>query len=189
MPSGIEPEDTAPKPKRRLWRYVFVTLLLVLAVAVATPAIYLSRAGGLKGLLEARLSDSLGGAPVTVGGVGFEMRMPSMHLTLLAHNVALTLDEGSIVVPEANAVFEPGSLLRLSPSEVRFSGAELDLTIGEDGASTSPAGLLAVLAGPAMNDGAIIERPRHLLVDSSSFTLRGVIQPLPRSVLLRSSLK
>ena len=172
MPSGNEPEETAPKPKRRLWRYVFVTLLLVLAVAVAAPAIYLSRAGGLKGVVEARLSDSLGGAPVTVGDVGFELRMPSMHLTLLAYDVALSLDDSSVVVPEASAVFEPGALLRFVPSEIRFSGAELDLTIGEDGASTAPAGLLAVLAGPAMNDGAIIERSRQLRVDSSSFTLR-----------------
>ena len=172
MPSGIEPEDTAPKPKRRLWRYVFVTLLLVLAVAVATPAIYLSRAGGLKGLLEARLSDSLGGAPVTVGDVGFELRMPSMHLTLLAYDVALTLDEGSIVVPEANAVFEPGSLLRLSPSEVGFSGVELDFTLAKDGAATSPVGLLAALATPQGNGGTTIERPRQLRIDSSSFTLR-----------------
>ena len=52
-------------------------------------AIYLSRAGGLKGVVEARLSGSLGGAPVTVGDVGFELRMPSMHLTLLAYDVAL----------------------------------------------------------------------------------------------------
>ena len=93
MPSGNEPEETAPKPKCRLWRYVFVTLLLVLAVAVAAPAIYLSRAGGLKGVVEARISDSLGGAPVTVGDVGFELRMPSMHLTLLAYDVALSLDD------------------------------------------------------------------------------------------------
>ena len=91
MPFGNEPEETAPKPKRRLWRYVFVTLLLVLAVAVVAPAIYLSRAGGLKGVVEARLSDSLGGAPVTVGDVGFELRMPPMHFTLLAYDVALSL--------------------------------------------------------------------------------------------------
>ena len=172
MLSGNEPEKTAAKPKRRLWRYIFVTLLLVLAVAVAAPAIYLSRAGGLKGVVEARLSDSLGGAPVTVGDVGVDLRMPSMHLTLLAYDVALSLDDSSVVVPEASAVFEPSKFLRLAPSEVRFSGAELDLTIGEDGASTAPAGLLAVLAGPAMNDGAIIERSRQLRVDSSSFTLR-----------------
>ena len=75
MPFGNEPKETAPKPQRRLWRYVFVTLLLVLAVAAATPAIYLSRAGGLKGILEARLSDSLGGAPITVGDVGFQLRI------------------------------------------------------------------------------------------------------------------
>ena len=120
MPFGNEPEETAPKPKRRLWRYLFVTLLLVLAVAVAAPAIYLSRASGLKGVVEARLSDSLGGAPVTVGDVGFELGMPSMHLTLLAYDVALSLDESSVVVPEASAVFEPGALLRFVPSEIRF---------------------------------------------------------------------
>ena len=172
MPSGIEPEDTAPKPKRRIWRYVFVTLLLVLAVAVATPAIYLSRVGGLKGLLESRLSDSLGGAPVTVGDFGFELRMPSMHLTLLAYDVALSLKDSNIIIPKASAVFAPGALLHLAPSEVGFSGAELDFTLGEDGTATSPVGLLAALATPQGNGGTTIERPRQLLVDSSSFTLR-----------------
>ena len=172
MPSGIEPEDTAPKPKRRIWRYVFVTLLLVLAVAVATPAIYLSRAGGLKGILEARISDSLGGAPVTVGDVGFELRMPSMHLTLLAYDVALSLEDSNIIIPEASAVFAPGALLHLAPSEVGFSGAELDFTLGEDGAAASPVGLLAALATPQGNSGTAIARPRQLRVDSSSFTVR-----------------
>ena len=172
MPSGIEPEDTAVKPKRRTWRYVFLTLLLVLAVAVATPAIYLSRAGGLKGILEARISDSLGGAPVTVGDVGFELRMPSMHLTLLAYDVALSLEDSNIIIPEASAVFAPGALLHLAPSEVRFSGAELDFTLGEDGAAASPVGLLAALATPQGNSGTAIARPRQLRVDSSSFTVR-----------------
>ena len=120
MPSGIEPEDTAPKPKRRIWRYVFLTLLLVMAVAVATPAVYLSRAGGLKGVLEARLSDSLGGAPVTVGDVGFELRMPSMQLTLLAYDVDLSLKDTSIIVPEASAVFAPGALFALRPQKSVF---------------------------------------------------------------------
>ena len=172
MSSGIEPEDTAPKPKRRIWRYVFVTLLLVLAVAVATPAIYLSRAGGLKGILEARISESLGGAPVTVGDVGFELRMPSMHLTLLAYDVALSLEDSNIIIPEASAVFAPGALLHLAPSEVGFSGAELDFTLGEDGAAASPVGLLAALATPQGNSGTAIARPRQLRVDSSSFTVR-----------------
>ena len=172
MPSENKPEETAPKLKRRPWRYVFVTLVLVIAVAIAAPTIYLYRAGGLKGIIELRLSDSLGGAPVTVGDVDFEWRMPSMHLTLLAYEVALSLDDSNVVVPEARAVFEPGALLRFAPSEVRFSGVELDLTIGKKGASFLPAGFLAVLAGSSTKDGTKIERSRHLRVDSSSFTLR-----------------
>ena len=179
MPSGIEPEDTAVKPKRRTWRHVFLTLLLAVAVAVVAPAIYLSRSGGLKGLLEARLSDSLGGVPVSVGDVGFELRMPSMHLTLLAYDVALSLDGSSITVPQASADFAPGGLVSMTPSEIGFSGADLDVTIGDDSAATSPVGLLAALLAPAHDSGSMIQRPRQLRVDSSSFTVRSRDPALP----------
>ena len=111
---------------------MLLALLLVLAVALAAPAIYVSQSGGLKNFVEVRLSDSLGGAPVKVGDVDFELRMPSTHLTLLAYDVALSLDDGSVVVPEASAVFELGAFFRFAPSEVRFSGAELDLMIGKE---------------------------------------------------------
>ena len=151
---------------------VFLTLLLAVAVAVVAPAIYLSRSGGLKGLLEARLSDSLGGVPVSVGDVGFELRMQSMHLTLLAYDVALSLDGSSITVPQASADFAPGGLVSMTPSEIGLSGADLDVTIGDDSAATSPVGLLAALLAPAHDSGSMIQRPRQLRVDSSSFTVR-----------------
>ena len=172
MPSERESEITAPKPPRRVWRYVFAVLLLAVGAGIAAPVIYLSKAGGMKGVLETQLSEALGDAPVSVGDVGFELRMPSMHVTLIAYDARITLQDTQIDLPQASAVFSLNSLWRMAPYEVVLSGLELDVT-ADDAAATSPLGLLAgVAVAPDTSDSAIIDGSRNLRIDSGRLTLR-----------------
>lgn len=172
MPPELESETTAPKPSRRVWRYVLAVLLLAVVAGIAAPVIYLSNAGGIKGVLEAQLSDALGDAPVSVGDVGFEFRMPSMHVTLIAYDASITLQDTQIDLPQASAVFSLNSLWQMAPYEVVLSGLELDVT-ADGAAATSPLGLLAgVVVAPDKSDSTIIERSRNLRIDSGRLTLR-----------------
>ena len=172
MPSELESEVTAPKPRRRVWLYVLAVLLLAVGATVATPLIYLSKAGGIKGVLETQIGRALGGVPVTVGDVGYELRMPSMHVTLMAYDVSLTFQDIQIDLPQASAMFSPDGLWRLAPYEVGLAGLDLDVTLDGDAAS-SPIGLLAgAVAAPGVRDGTIIERSRNLRIEDARLTLR-----------------
>ena len=172
MPSELESEVTAPKPRRRVWLYVLAVLLLAVGATVATPLIYLSKAGGIKGVLETQIGRALGGVPVTVGDVGYELRMPSMHVTLMAYDVSLSFRDMQIDLPQASAIFSPDGLWRLAPYEVGLAGLDLDVTLDGDAAS-SPIGLLAgAVAAPGARDGTIIERSRNLRIEDARLTLR-----------------
>ena len=172
MPSELESDVTAPKPKRRVWFYVLAALLLAVGAAIAAPLIYLSNAGGMKGVLEAQLGKALGGVPVSVGDVGYELSMPSMHVTLAAFDVSFTLLDTQIDLPEANAMFSLDGLWRLAPYEVSLAGLDLDVTLDGDVAS-SPIGLLAAaVSAPGARDGTIIERSRNLRIEDARLTLR-----------------
>ena len=91
MPQEDTSQNPAGKPQRR-WRYVVGAALLLFAAVVASPFIYLSQAGGLAGVLQAQLSNRLGGAPVVVSDVGVELRLPSMFFTLVAYDVEISLE-------------------------------------------------------------------------------------------------
>jgi len=182
MPPELESETTAPKPKRRVWLYALAVLLLAVAAAIAAPLIYLSKAGGIKGILETQLSAALGGVPVSIGDVGYELRMPSMDVTLMAYDVSFALLDTQIELPQANAVFSPETIWRLAPYEVGLSGLDLDLTLGTDAANSPLALLAGAVAAPASNDGTVIERARNLRIESARLTLRS---PQPDMAPLR----
>ena len=70
-----QPKQSDVTPRRRGLRVVLLSLALVLLVLVTAPFVYLSQVGGLSGLIRDELSNRLGGAPVVVGDVGFELRL------------------------------------------------------------------------------------------------------------------
>ena len=90
----------------------------------------------MKGVLEAQLGKALGGVPVSVGDVGYELSMPSMHVTLAAFDVSFTLLDTEIDLPEANAMFSLDGLWRLASHEVSLAGLDLDVTLDGDVASS-----------------------------------------------------
>ena len=106
MPPELESETTAPKPRRRVWLYALAVLLLAVGAAIAAPMIYLSKAGGIKGILETQISSALGDVPVSVGDVGYELRMPSMDV-MMAYDVSFALLDTQIELPQASPSFTP----------------------------------------------------------------------------------
>ena len=172
MPQEDTPQITAGKPGRR-WRYVFGAALLALAGIIAAPFLYLSYAGGLAGVLQTQLSARLGGAPVSIGDVGVELRLPSMFFTLVAHEVEISLDDSQIMVPQARAEFSPQSLLKVEPSEVALSGLDVDLTVSREGWQQSKAGgLFAAMAAGGRDESGRVGTPRQIMIDNAGLTLR-----------------
>ena len=142
-----KPKQSEVKPRRRGLRFVLLSLVLAVLVLVAAPFVYLSQAGGLSGLVSNELSSRLGGAPVVVGDVGIEVRLPSFGVTLEATGVEIDLDEHMLVLPRASAVFSPQTLLKGMPSEIVLSGLDLDLSLDNEKWRSSPLGLLAGAVG------------------------------------------
>ena len=172
MPQEDTPQIPVGKPRHR-WRYVLGAALVLLAVIISAPFIYLSQAGGLAGVLQTQLSDRLGGAQVVIGDVGVELRLPSMFFTLVAYDVEIGLDDSLILVPQASAEFSPESLLKVEPFEVALSGLDVDLTVSPEGWRQSQAGGLfaAVMAG-RRDVGGSARVPRQIRIDNASLTLR-----------------
>jgi len=172
MPQEDRSQNPAGKPRRR-WRYAFGAALLFVAAVIAAPWIYLSQAGGFAGVLQTQLSKRLGGAPVTIGDVGVELRLPSLYFTLLAYDVEIGLDDSAIIVPRASAEFSPQSLLRAEPSDVVLSGLDIDLTLAPEGWRHSQiGGLVAAIAAPPRDDVDRAGGPRKVRIDSARLTLR-----------------
>jgi len=172
MPQEDTSQNPAGKPRRR-WRYVVGAALLLFAAVIASPFIYLSQAGGLAGVLQAQLSNRLGGAPVVVSDVGVELRLPSMFFTLVAYDVEISLENSLIRVPQVSAEFSPQRLLRAEPSQVALSGLDVDLTLDQDGWQKSQAGgLLAAMAAAPRDEAGRAGAPRQVRIDDASLTLR-----------------
>ena len=172
MPQEDTPQITAGKPGRR-WRYVFGAALLALAGIIAAPFLYLSYAGGLAGVLQTQLSARLGGAPVSIGDVGVELRLPSMFFTLVANDVEISLDDSRIMVPQARAEFSPQSLLKVEPSEVALSGLDVEQNVSREGWQHSNAGgLFAAMAAGGRDESGRAGTPRQIMIDNAGLTLR-----------------
>ncbi|MGC6452962.1 MAG: AsmA-like C-terminal domain-containing protein [Candidatus Puniceispirillaceae bacterium] len=182
MPQDDTPQIPAGRTGHR-WRYLFGAALVVLVVLVSAPFIYLSHAGGLAGVLQAQLSERLGGVPVKVGDVGVELRLPSMFFTLEAHDVEIDLQDNRIRLPEASAEFSPQRLLTAEPSEVVLTGLDIDLTATADGWQQSPLGVLvATMAARPRDSAAAAGSPRQIKIDAARLTMR---HPGPNGDILR----
>ena len=168
-----EPKKTRAKPPRRVMRFVLLGMLVALLAAIAAPFVYISNAGGLTGLMQAELSKRLGGAPIVVGDVGFEVQLPSFHLTVHAANVDLTIDGNSLIVPQASVVLTPRSLLTWAPSDIVLTGLDLDLALDPENWRASPLGaMVASVAAPAADGGDATMSGRQITIASAGLTLR-----------------
>ena len=163
-----KPKQSEVKPRRRRLRFVLLSLVLAVLVLVAAPFVYLSQAGGLSGLVSNELSSRLGGAPVVVGDVGIEVRLPSFGVTLEATGVEIDLDEHMLVLPRASAVFSPQTLLKGMPSEIVLSGLDLDLSLDNEKWRSSPLGLLAGAVGTSSSSGTEgAQKTRQIVVEDA----------------------
>ena len=117
-----QPKQSEVKPRRRWLRLALLSLLLILVGLGAAPFIYISQAGGLSGLVRDKISTRLGGVPVAVADVEIEVRLPSFGVTVEALGVEIDLDDHSLKLPRASAVFSPETLLKGTPSDVVLSG-------------------------------------------------------------------
>ena len=168
-----QPKKTRAKPPYRVMRFVLLGLLLAVLASVAAPFVYISNAGGLAGLMQVELSKRLGGAPVAVGDVGFEVQLPSFHLTVHASNVDIALDGNSLIVPQASVVLTPRALLTWAPSDIVLTGLDLDLALDMDNWRTSPLGAMAAtVAAPAAGGEGVAESGRQITIASAGITLR-----------------
>ncbi len=182
MPQEDTPQIPAGKTRRR-WHYVLGVAVLVLAGLIATPFVYLSQAGGLSGVFQTQLSNRLGGAAVTIGDVGIELRLPSMFFTLIAYDVEIDLNDSLIKVPVASADFSPASLLKAAPSDVVLSGLDVDLVVSPEGWQRSQAGaLFAAMSAAPRDDSGGAGSPRNVRIDTARLTVR---QPGPEGDVLR----
>ena len=178
MVQGTQSKETGAKPRRRMLRFVLLGLLALVLAGIATPFVYIANAGGLAGFLQAELSKRLGGAPVAVADVGFEVQLPSFTLTVLASDVALTLDGNSLTVPQASIVMTPRALLQWAPSDIVLTGLDLDLTLDPERLRASPLGALAaIVAAPV--DGTSDDNIRKETAGAKDLDVRS---PLPRPV-------
>ena len=176
-------DSVAPaSPKKgRSVRYVILGLVFALLIMLASPFIYLHRVGGLKGVIETQLAQRLAPADVRVGDVGFEVRIPSLLFTIVAEDVEVVRGDTELNLPQASAMFSPASLMMFRPLDVVLSGLDLDVTLGGDGWSGSPAAQL--LAGLAVQtggaEGPVADGPRRLLVELATITVRKADTELP----------
>ena len=160
-----QPKNTQAKPPYRVMRFVLLGLLVAVLAGAAVPFVYILNAGGLAGLMQVQLSKRLGGAPVAVGDVGFEVQLPSFHLTVHAANVDITLDGNSLIVPQASVVLTPRALLTWVPSDIVLTGLDLDLALDPENWHASPLGVMAAtVAAPAAHQAlALLARPAEKL--------------------------
>ena len=168
-----QPKQSEVKPRRRWLRLALLSLLLILVGLGAAPFIYISQAGGLSGLVRDEISTRLGGAPVAVADVGIEVRLPSLGVTVEALGVEIDLDDHSLKLPRASAVFSPETLLKGTPSDVVLSGLDLEVSLGGDGWRSSPLGLLAGAVGAPSSAGPEGQQAtRQIVVEDASLTIR-----------------
>ncbi len=168
-----QPKETKAKPPRRIMRFVLLGLLVAVLALGAAPFVYISNAGGLAGLLQAELSKRLDGAQVAVGDVGFEVQLPSFHLTVHAADVDLTINDNSLIVPQASVVLTPRALLTWAPSDIVLTGLDLDLTPDPASWRTSPLGVMAATIAAPAEAGADATMPgRQITIASARLTLR-----------------
>ena len=173
MVQGTQSKETGAKPRRRMLRFVLLGLLALVLAGIATPFVYIANAGGLAGFLQAELSKRLGGAPVAVADVGFEVQLPSFTLTVLASDVALTLDGNSLTVPQASIVMTPRALLQWAPSDIVLTGLDLDLTLDPERLRASPLGALAaIVAAPVDGTSDDNMAGRQITLAAAGLTLR-----------------
>ena len=163
-----QPKQSDVTPRRRGLRVVLLSLALVLLVLVTAPFVYLSQVGGLSGLIRDELSNRLGGAPVVVGDVGFELRLPSFGVSVEAIGVGIELDGSRLVLPRASAVFSPETLLRRLPSQIVVSGLDVEFSLDAEEWRTSPLGLLAGAVGAssaAASEGG--QKTRQIVIEDA----------------------
>ena len=175
------PNTTETKRPRRVMRFVLLSLFLAILALGAAPFIYISNAGGLAAILQTALSKRLGGAPVEVGDVGFEVKLPSFTVTVMASDVAVTLEDNALMVPQASVVLTPLSVFQWAPSDIVLTGLDLDLVLDPDSWRASPLGVMAAaVAAPTAipaDTTTVIGRDdtlagRQISVSEAALTLR-----------------
>ena len=152
-PDDGNADTTADKtPTRgRLLHRVIIGILLVSAILVAAPLVYLQQAGGLTGIIETQLSRQLAAAgddmSLTIGDVGLEVRLPALHVTITARDVVIDGADTVLTIPAASAVFTPAGLVAQAPFEMVFSDLDLQLDIDPAAADMRASPALSLLAG------------------------------------------
>ena len=178
--------DKTPARGRLLHR-VIIGIMLLSAVLVAAPLIYLQQVGGLTGIIETQLSRQLARAgddlSLTIGDVGLEMRLPALHVTITAQDVVIDGAHTVLVIPAASAVFTPAGLLAQAPFEIVFSGLglQLDIDPAAPNMRASPAlSLFAGMSGSRANDAGVATAQK-LRIDGATLNIRdltGRLAPL-----------
>ena len=188
-PDGGSADKTADKtPKRgRLLHRVIIGILLVSAILVAAPLVYLQQAGGLTGIIETQLSRQLAAAgddmSLTIGDVGLEVRLPALHVTITARDVVIDGADTVLTIPAASAVFTPAGLVAQAPFEMVFSDLDLQLDIDPAAADMRASPALSLLAGMSGSraSAAGVARAQKLRIDGATLNIRdltGRLAPL-----------